>query len=159
MCGFNEVHVGVVGVGHVGELACKQVNAHHVYGYRVKAAYERARPLSVEGFHGPQRSRFAAYVLAAVKPVDEPKQSFAAQVFVPHEVYESHVFGRAVAVLVEVVVRVLAPVGIDARASVPVLAAQRYALPHMAFKQRHVYYVVGLGERRCQAACKAAVVL
>lgn len=152
LCCLRKVHVGVIYIGHVGKFVGQEIDTDHVDGHRILAGKERTGPIAAERLHLPLRSGLAADIAAPVQAVDKVEHALAAQILMAHEIDECYIFSRTVTALVEVVVEVLAPVGVYAHRAVPVLAAQGDTLTYMPLQQSHVYNVVGLGECRRNAA-------
>ena len=112
LSGLEKVGVGVIYIGHVWKLRDEEVIGYGVDSHGIETAEKRAWPCAVEGGHCPGASRFAIDTSRPVQSVDKPYQAFASQVFMPHKIDKCDVFGVALPVLIEIVVKVFSPIGV-----------------------------------------------
>src|SRR5208282_2423352 len=123
---FTQVVIGVRDIRKIGPFRSEKIEADGIDRYAVKRHKNAVRPSIVEWRHLPLAMRRTIHVVVPIEPIDNKKDGFLAEVFMSQIICESRVTCRTIGVVMETVVCVLMPVGIDARSTEEILRAKRH---------------------------------
>src|SRR5271155_4628106 len=121
---FAQVVIGIRDIRKIGPFRSEKIEADGIDRYAVKRHKNAVRPSIVEWLHLPLAMRRTIHVVVAIEPINNKKDGFLAEVFMTQIVGKRGVTCRTIAVVMETVVRVLAPVGIDTRSTEQILRAK-----------------------------------
>src|SRR5690242_5573228 len=121
---FTQVVICILDIWKVGPFRSEKIEADGIDRYAVKRHKDAVRPSIVERRHLPLAMRRTIHIVVSIEPINNKKDGFLAQVFMTHIIGERGVTCRTIAVVMETVVRVLAPVGVDTRSAEEILRAK-----------------------------------
>src|ERR1700681_644032 len=121
---FAQVVIGIRDVRKIGPFRSEKIEADGIDRYAVKRHKNAVRPSIVEGRHLPFAMRRTIHVVVSIEPINNKKDGFLAEVFMTQIICKRGVSCRTIAVVMETVVRVLAPVGVDTRSAEEILRAK-----------------------------------
>src|SRR5271169_14004 len=121
---FAQVVIGIRDIRKIGPLRSEKVEADGIDRYAVQRHKNAVRPSIVEWRHLPLTMRRTIHVVVSIEPIDNKKDGFLAEVFMTQIICERGITCRTIAVVMETVVRVLAPVGVDTRSAEEILRAK-----------------------------------
>src|SRR4029077_11980061 len=124
---FTQVVICILDIWKVGPFRSEKIEADGIDRYGVKRHKNAVRPSIVEWRHLPFTMRRTIHVVVSIKPVSNEKDGFLAEVLMTQKIGECGVTRRTIFVVMENVVRVLAPVGIDTRSAEEILRAKCHA--------------------------------
>src|ERR1700674_5832519 len=128
---FAQVVIGIRDIRKIGPFGSEKIEADGIDRYAVKRHKNAVRPSIVEWRHLPLAMRRTIHVIVSIEPVNNKKDGFLAEVFMTQIVCKRGVTCRTIALVMETVVRVLAPVGIDTRSAEEILRAKCHPRTHM----------------------------
>src|ERR1700739_2011038 len=121
---FAQVVIGILDIRKVGPFRGEKIEAHRIDRYAVKRHKNAVRPSIVEWRHLPLAMRRTIHVVVSIEPINNKKDGFLAEVFMTQIICERGVTCRTIVVVMETVVRVFAPVGVDTRSPEEILRAE-----------------------------------
>src|SRR6202007_1929875 len=110
-----------------GPLRSEKIEADGIDCYAVQRHKNAVRPSIVEWRHLPLAMGRTIHVVVSIEPIDNKKDGFLAEVFMTQIICERGVTCRTIAVVMETVVRVLAPVSVDTGSAEEILRAKCHA--------------------------------
>src|SRR5689334_16081310 len=123
---FAQVVIGIRDIRKIGPFGSEKIEADGIDRYAVKGHKNAVRPSIVEWRHLPLAMRRTIHIVVSIEPVNNKKDGFLAEIFMTQIICERGVTCRTIAVVMEAVVRVFAPVGIDTRSAKEILRAKRH---------------------------------
>src|SRR5579863_4477454 len=124
---FAQVVIGIRDIREIGPFRGQKIEAHGIDRYAVKRHEDAVWPGIVERRHLPFAVRWAIHVVVPVEPVNNKKHGFLAEILMTQKIGERGVTCRTIIVVMETIVRVLMPVGIDTRSTEQILRAKCHA--------------------------------
>src|ERR1700740_3320516 len=121
---FAQVVIGIHDIRKIRPFRSEKIEADGIDRYAVKRDKNAVRPSIVEWRHLPLAMRRTIHIVVSIEPINNKKDGFLAEVFMTHIIRKRGVTCRTIAVVMETVVRVLAPVGVDARSAEEILRAK-----------------------------------
>src|SRR5271170_1235122 len=118
---FAQVVIGIRDVRQIGPFRSEKIEADGIDRYSVKRHKNTVRPCIVEWRHLPLAMRRTIHVVVSIEPINNKKDRFLAEVFMTKIICERGVTCRTITVVMETVVRVLAPIGVDTRSAEEIL--------------------------------------
>src|ERR1700675_2646446 len=109
---FAQVIIGIRDIRKIGPFRSEKIEADGIDRYAVKRHKNAVRPSIVEWRHLPFAMRRTIHVVVSIEPINNKKDGLLAEVFMTQIICERGVTCRTIAVVLETVVRVLAPVEI-----------------------------------------------
>src|SRR4029077_14946153 len=128
---FTQVVIGIRDIRKIGPFRSEKIEADGIDRYTVKRHKNAVRPSIVEWRHLPFAMRRTIHVVVSIEPINDKKDGFLAEVFMTQIICERGVTCRTIVFVLEAVVRVLAPVGIDTRRAEEILRAKCHPCTHM----------------------------
>src|SRR5580692_8814719 len=119
-----QVVIGIRNIRKIEPFRSEKIEAHGIDRYAVKRHKNAVRPSIVEWRHLPLAMRRTIHVVVSIEPINNKKDGFLAKVFMTQIICERGVTCRTIAVVMETVMRVLAPVGVDTRSAEEILRAK-----------------------------------
>src|ERR1700722_2444821 len=110
---FAQVVIGIRDIRKIGPFRSEKIQADGIDRYAVERHENTVRPSIIEWRRLPLAMRRAVHVVVSIEPINNKKDGFLAEVFVTQIICERGVTCRTIPVVMETVVRVLAPVGVD----------------------------------------------
>src|SRR5712664_2768971 len=123
---FTQVVIGIFDIRKIGPFRREKIEADGIDRYAFKRRKNAVRPSIVEWRHLPLAMRRTIHIVVSIEPINNKKDGFLAEVFMTQIICESGVTCRTIAVVMETVVRILAPVGVDTRSAEEILRAKRH---------------------------------
>src|SRR5579863_310187 len=124
---FAQIVIGIRDVREIGPFRSQKIEAHGIDRHAVKRYEKTIWPRIIERRHLPFAVRRAIHVVVSIEPIDKKKHGFLAEILVTQKIGECGVTCRTIFVVMETIVRVLAPVGIDTRSTEQILRAKGHA--------------------------------
>src|SRR5580704_9800265 len=121
---FAQVVIGILDVRKIGPFRSEKIEADGIDRYAVKRHKNAVRPGIVEWRHLPLAMWRTIHVVVSIEPINNKKDGFLSEVFMTQIIRERGVTCRTIVVVMETVVRVLAPVGVDTRSAEEILRAK-----------------------------------
>src|ERR1700720_2116064 len=121
---FAQVVIGTRDIRKIGPFRSEKIETDGIDRYAVKRHKNAVRPSIVEWRHLPLAMRRTIHIVVSIEPINNKKDGFLAELFMAHIICERGVTCRTIAVVMETVVRVLAPVGVDTRSVEEILRAK-----------------------------------
>src|SRR3984957_9576573 len=121
---FAQVVIGIGDIRKIGPFRSEKIEADGIDRYAVKRHKNAVRPSIVEWRHLPLAMRRTINVVVSIDPINDEKDGFLAEVFMTQIVCERGVTCRTIALVMETVVGVLAPVGVDTGGAEEILRAK-----------------------------------
>src|SRR6202049_394736 len=121
---FAQIVIGIRDVRKIGPFRSEKIEADGIDRYTVKRHKNAVRPGIVEWRHLPLAMRRTIHVVVSIEPVNNKKDGFLAEVFMTQIIRERGITCRTIAGVMETVVCVLAPVGVDTRSAEEILRAK-----------------------------------
>src|ERR1700683_1520300 len=121
---FAQVVIGIRDIRKIGPFRSEKIEADGIDRYAIKRHENAVRPSIVKWRHLPLAMRRTIHVVVSVEPINNKKDGFLAEVFMTQIICERGVTRRTIAVVMEPIVRVLAPVGVNARSAEEILRAE-----------------------------------
>src|SRR6202034_2985068 len=115
----------------IGPFRSEKIEADGIDRYTVRRHKNAVRPSIVKWRHFPLAMRRTIYVVVAIEPINNKEDGFFAEVFMTQIICERGVTCRTVTVVMETIVRVLAPVGVDTRSAEQILRAKCHPGTHV----------------------------
>src|SRR3984957_12747111 len=126
-CRFAQVVIGIRDIRKIGPFRSEKIEAEGIDRYAVKRHKNAVRPSIVEWRHLPLAMRRTIHVVVSIEPINNKKDGFLAEVLMTQIIRERGITCRTIALVMETVVRVLAPVGVNTRSAKEILRAQCYS--------------------------------
>jgi len=123
---FPQVVIGVRDIRKIEPFRSEKIEADGIDRYAIKRHKNAIRPSIFEWRHLPLAMRRTIHVVVSIEPINYKKDGFLAEVFMTQIIRERGITRRTIFVVMETVVRVLAPVGVDTRSAEEILRAQCY---------------------------------
>src|ERR1700730_1906109 len=124
---FAEIIIGIGNIRKIGPFRSEEIEADGIDRYAVKGHKNAVRPGIVEGCHLPLAMRRTIHVVVAIEPINNKQDGFLTEVFMTQIICERGVTCRAIIVVMETIVGVLAPVGVDTGSAEQILRAKGHA--------------------------------
>src|ERR1700747_553093 len=121
---FAQVVIGIHDIRKIAPFRKEKIEADGIDRYAVKRHENAVRPGIVEWRHLPLAMRRTVHIVVSIEPINNKKDGFLAEVFMTQIIRERGVTCRTIEVVMETVVRVLAPVGVDTRSAEEILRAK-----------------------------------
>src|ERR1700747_1531531 len=128
---FAQVVIGIRNIRKIGPFRKEKIEDEGIDRYAVKRHKNAIRPSIVEGRHLPLAMRRTIHVVVSIQPINNKKDGLLAEVFMTQKTGKRGVTRRTIFVVMEAVVRVLAPVGVDTRSTEEILRAECHAGTHV----------------------------
>src|SRR6202451_4868663 len=122
--GFAQVVIGIRNIRKIGPFRSEKIESDGIDRYAVQRHKNAVRPSIVKWRHLPSAMRRTIHVVVSIEPINNKKSGLLAEVFMTQIICERGVTCRTIAVVMEAVVRVLAPVGVDTRSAEEILRAE-----------------------------------
>src|ERR1700685_608459 len=122
--GFAQVVIGIRNIRKIGPFRSEKIESDGIDRYAVQRHKNAVRPSIVKWRHLPFAMRRTIHVVVSIEPINNKKDGLLAEVFMTQIICERGVTCRTIAVVMEAVVRVLAPVGVDTRSAEEILRAE-----------------------------------
>src|SRR4029077_4714670 len=122
--GFAQVVIGIRDIRKIGPFRSQKIEADGIDRHAVKRHKNAVRPSIIEWRHLPLAMSRTIHVVISIEPINNKKDGFLAEVFMTQIICERGVTCRTIAVVMEAVVRVLAPVGVYTRSAEEILRAK-----------------------------------
>src|ERR1700747_1044717 len=110
---FAQVVICIHDIRKIGPFRSEKIEADGIDRYAVKGHQNAVRPSIIEWRHLPLTMRRTIHVVVSIEPVNNKKDGFLAEVFMSQIICERSVTCRTIFVVMETIVRILAPVGVD----------------------------------------------
>src|ERR1700728_2100462 len=121
---FAQVIISIRDIRKIGPFRSEKIEADGIDRHAVKRHKNAVRPSKVEWRHPPLAMRRTIHVVVSIEPINNKKDGFLAEVFMTQIICERGVTCRTIGVVMEPIVRVLAPVGVNARSAEEILRAE-----------------------------------
>ena len=121
---FAQVVIGIGDIRKIGPFRSEKIEADGIDRYAVKGHKYAVRPSIVEWRHLPLAMRRTIDVIVSIEAINNKKGGFLAEVFMTQIICERGVTCRTIAVVMETVVCVLVPVGVDTGGAEQILRAK-----------------------------------
>src|SRR5271163_671618 len=128
---FAQVVIGIRDIRKIGPFRSEKIEPDGIDRYAVQRHKNAVRPSIVEWRHLPFAIRRTIHVVVSIEPINNKKDGFLAEILMPEKIGECGITCGTIFAVIETVVRVLAPVGIDTRGAEEILRAKCHARGHM----------------------------
>src|ERR1035438_48392 len=138
------VVIAIREVRQVGPFGSQEIQTYGINGDSVLRCKQTSGPVAVEGSHLPFQVWWIVHEIVRIERVDKEEHCLSAQILMAQEIGKRRVAGSAIAVLIEMIVRILAPVRVDVGRSEEILRGKGDAGCNVPLEEGGINQVRGL---------------